>query len=56
MRTPSTPLPPPPVGDLQLSNTTGILVFAFKISLRHQTVTPFRVVHPLLRKTQDPPL
>ena len=49
------PSPPPP-DDLQLSNTTGILVFAIKICLRHQTVTPFRVLHPLLRKTQDPPL
>ena len=56
MRTPSPPPPPPPFDDLQLSNTTGILVFAFKICLRHQSDTPFRVVHPLLRKTLDPPL
>ena len=53
MRTPS---PPPPFDDLQLSNTTGILVFAFKVCLRHQSDTPFRVVLPLLRKTLDPPL
>ena len=45
--------PPSPLDDLQLSNTTGILLFACKICLRHQSDTPFRVVHPLLRKTLD---
>ena len=35
---------PPPKkkkNDLRLSNTTGILVFAFKVRLCHQSVTPF---------------
>ena len=32
------------------------LVFVFKICLRHQSVTPFLVMQPLLRKILDPPL
>ena len=44
--------PPPPPDDLQLSNTTGILVFAFKICLRHQSDTPF----PSLEKPWTTPV
>ena len=31
-------------------------VFAFKICLRHQSLTPLLSLHPLLRKLLDPPL